>query len=414
MRVVVTGFGVVSPIGSGRADFEAGLRSGACGVGPITRFDPSEWRSGVAAEIRHDVRDGVRAAAEATGVSLSGRWGRTALYALAATAEALHHAGLHASDLAEPGCGVAFGGSTAGTPEVEATLLDRPELEGFWADADAPKLLTMPVGSTVDTLAWALKPGGPVTTISTACSSATNAVGLALAWLRSGQCDRVLVSGSDAHCRLTHTGFNALQLVDPERPRPFDARRQGMVIGEGAATFVLEREDRATARGAAIHGRILGFGNVAEAYHLVQPREDGEGAGRAMARALSDAQIDASRVDYVNAHGTATPQNDVSEAMAMHRVFGPRAARLPVSSTKSQVGHLLGASGAVELAAVLLAMRGGFLPPNAGWAEPDERIDVDVVAEARDACVGVALSNSFAFGGNNSSVCVGHPDQGAL
>jgi 3-oxoacyl-[acyl-carrier-protein] synthase II len=414
VNAVITGFGVVSPIGSGRRAFEQGLRDGSCGVGRVTRFDPSAWRSQVAAEVNHDLAPIFAKAVEATGVSITPSWGRASLYALAACAEALDVAGLHRHDLADLRCGIAFGGSTAGTPEVENELLDLDDVAPFWSIAAGSTLLTMPVGSTVDALAFVLQPGGPVTTISTACSSATNAAGLALGWLRSGQCDRVLVVGSDAHCRLTHTGFNSLQLVDPDRPRPFDARRQGMVIGEGAAAFVLESEDRARARGAEVHGRLLGFGNVAEAHHLVQPREDGEGAGRAMQAALDDAGIDASRVDYVNAHGTATPQNDVSEARAIHRVFGPRTARLPVSSTKSQVGHLLGASGAVELAAVLLGMRGGFVPPNAGWAEADEDVNLDIPPDARSACVGVALSNSFAFGGNNSSICIGHPDQRAL
>ena len=414
MRAVITGFGVVSPIGSGRPAFEQGLRAGACGVGPITRFDPSDWRSGVAAEVRDDVAALFAGASQACGVPVTGRWGRTSLYALAAAAEALQHAGLHRDALGDPRCGLAFGGSTAGTPEAEAALLDLPQDADFWSTASVPSLLTMPVGATVDALIWGLRPGGPVSTLSTACSSATNAAGLALAWLRSGHCDRVIVVGSDGHCRLTHTGFNALQLVDPERPRPFDVRRQGMVIGEGAAAFVVETEERARARGATPHGRILGFGNVAEAHHLVQPREDGEGAGRAMATALRDAGLEASRVDYINAHGTATPQNDTSEAQAIHRVFGPRVDRLPVSSTKSQVGHLLGASGAVELAATLLGMAGGFVPPNVGYEQPDPSVQLDIAADPRSHCIGVALSNSFAFGGNNSSLCVGHPDQGAL
>jgi 3-oxoacyl-[acyl-carrier-protein] synthase II len=407
---VITGFGVVSPIGSGRPAFAAGLRSAACGVGPITRFDASAWRSGVAAEVSDDVRAAFAPTGAATGVPVRARWGRTSLYALAAVAEALEHAGLHRDDLADPRCGIAFGGSTAGTPEAEAELLDCEDLAAFWTTAPVPVLLTMPVGATVDALVWGLRPGGPVSTISTACSSATNAAGLALSWLRAGHCDRVLVVGADAHCRLTHTGFNALQLVAPERPLPFDARRQGMVIGEGAAAFVIEDEGRAKARGAPVRGRLLGFGNVAEAHHLVQPREDGEGASRSMAAALTDAGVDPSRVDYVNAHGTATIQNDASEARGIHRVLGPRAASVPVSSTKSQVGHLLGASGAVELAAVLLGMEGGFLPPNVGWEVADEDVDLDIPAHARPARVGVALSNSFAFGGNNSSICVGHAD----
>jgi len=250
-----------------------------------------------------------------------------------------------------------------------------------------------------------------VTTISTACSSATNAIGQALHWLRAGRVDRVLAGGADAHCRLTHAGFCALSLVAPERPLPFDARRQGMVIGEGAAMFVLEREEDARARGATVLARILGFGNIAEAHHLVPPRDDGEGAARAMAMALRDAGVTADRVGYINAHGTATIQNDLSEARGIRTVFGAAAERVPVSSTKSQIGHLLGASGAVELAAVVLGMNGGFVPPCAGYEESDPDIALDIVAgTARAASVEVALSNSFAFGGNDSSLCVGHPE----
>jgi len=409
VNVVITGHGVVSAIGSGRAAFAAGLQAGACGVAPIQRFDASAYRSQVAAEVHEDLRSGAwRAWAEASGVPLTERRGRAAGFALSALAEALAEAGLHVGDLANPATGLAFGGSTAGMPEAEGGLLDSDG--DYWAEADPTVFLSTPVGSTAAVLARALRVGGPVTTISTACSSATNAIGLGLNWLRRGYCDRVVVGGSDAHCRLTHAGFCSLSLVAPERPLPFDARRQGMVIGEGAAFFVLESEETARARGAGVIGQLLGFGNGAEAFHLVQPRADGAGAASAMGTALDDAGLAADAVDYVNAHGTATPANDVSEAAGVHRVFGGRAASLPVSSTKSQVGHILGASGAVELAAVLAAMAGGFLPPTAGWAERDEAIDLDTVPTSRPGDVGVALSNSFAFGGNDSSVCVAHPD----
>ncbi len=414
--VVITGFGAVTPIGVGRDAFETGLRSGACGVGTVSRFDASAYRSQAAAELLEDVRTpAIRAAAEASGLPLISTHGRAALYALASLAEALEQAGLTVSDLQSMACGFAFGGSTAGMSEAEDGLLALDPEADYWAEADPEVFLTTPVGSTADVVVHAAGIGGPVTTISTACSSATNAVGQALDWIRAGHCDRVIALGSDAHCKLTHAGFCSLQLVAPERPRPFDARRAGMCIGEGAAAFVLEREDLARARGATIHGRILGFGNVAEAHHLVQPRDDGDGAARAMWAALEDAGIEPSRVDYISAHGTATVQNDASEAAGIHQVFGARATRLPVSSTKSQVGHLLGASGAVELAAVLLGMRGGFFPPNVGWEEQDPEIDLDLVlGTARDGCLGIALSNSFAFGGNDSSLCIGHPDQGAL
>ncbi|HCP46820.1 MAG TPA: beta-ketoacyl-[acyl-carrier-protein] synthase family protein, partial [Deltaproteobacteria bacterium] len=233
--------------------------------------------------------------------------------------------------------------------------------EGFWREVSNLQLLLAPVGSTADILAAGMGLGGPVTTISTACSSATNAIGQAMRWIRSGRCTRVIAGGADSLTRLTHAGFNSLSLVDRERPLPFDARRDGMVIGEGAAFFVLEDEARARARGAQLHGRVLGYGAIAEAHHLVQPRGDGDGAARAMGLALADAGVETDRVDYINAHGTATPHNDAAEGRGIVSVLGRRSQAVPVSSTKSQVGHLLGASGAVELAACVVAMNEGFL-----------------------------------------------------
>jgi len=406
--VVVTGMGVAAPVGVGLEAYGRGLRAGDCGVGTIDLFDASAYRSSVAGQIRGDVRTpAVRAAARATGVRLTTRQGRTALFGLAALAEALQDAGLHRDDLRD--AGLAVGTCTAGTPEAESELLDTPEDDDFWVTAAPSLLLTTPVGTTTDFLARAARLRGPATTISTACSSSTNAVGLGAMWIRSGRCSRVVVGGSDALCRLTHAGFNSLSLVAPERPLPFDARRQGMVIGEGAGMFVLEDEATARARRARIRARILGFGNVAEAFHLVQPDPSGAGAARAMGAALRDAGVPPEHVGYVNAHGTATPHNDVAEARGVRRLFGSR--DIPVSSTKSQTGHLLGASGAVELAAALLGMEAGFLPPTAGWEERDPDIDIDPVpGVGRDAAFDVFLSNSFAFGGNDSSLCVASPD----
>jgi len=408
--VVVTGMGAVTPVGVGLAAYADGLRAGRCGVAPIDLFDVSAYRSAVGGQIRGDVRTPViRAAARATGLPVTTRQGRTALFGLAAFAEALQDAGLHRDDLRD--AGLAIGTCTAGTPEAESELLDCPDVEAFWESAAPRLLLTTPVGTTTDFLARAARLTGPATTISTACSSSTNAVGLGAMWIRAGRCSRVVVGGADALCRLTHAGFNSLNLVAPERPLPFDARRRGMVIGEGAGILVLEDEATARARGARIRAHVLGFGNVAEAFHLVQPDPSGAGAERAMAAALRDAGVDPGEVDYVNAHGTATPHNDVAEARGVRRLFGDR--DVPVSSTKSQTGHLLGASGAVELVAALLGMERGFLPPTAGWAEKDPEIDIDPVPGAgRAASFDVFLSNSFAFGGNDSSLCVASPARG--
>jgi len=401
----------VTPIGVGLEAYTEGLRAGRCGVGRITRFDASAYRSQAAAELLGDV---AFPQASEVGLVQTQRYGRTAAFGLAALAEALHTAGLGVDAVADSRTGLCFGGSTAGTPEAEVDLLELKEGEDYWSVAEPSVFLTTPVGSTADILVRLLGLRGPTSTISTACSSATNAIGLALRWLAGGQVDRVVAGGADALCRLTHAGFNSLGLVAPERPLPFDARREGMTIGEGAAFFVLERGDVARARGARSYGWLAGFGNVSEAHHLVQPRADGAGAAAAMSAALRDAGIAAGRVDYVNAHGTATKHNDLAEARALHSVFGARAARLPTSSTKSQVGHLLGASGAVELAAGLLGMNEGFLPPTAGWELADEEIELDTVPDAgRASSIGVFLSNSFAFGGNDSTLCLVHPDQEA-
>lgn len=403
--VAVTGIGVVTPIGVGVPAFEEGLRLGRCGVGRIGRFDPQPYRSQVGAEIKGEYRW----RGTDTGIRQTRRYGRTAGFALAALAEALASAGLHREDLRD--AALAFGGSTAGMPDAEGGVLDLPVETDYWAVARPARFLSTPIGTTADVLARQSGLRGPVSTISTACSSATNALGLAMRLLRSGRVSRVIAGGSDTLCRLTHAGFCALSLVTPVRPLPFDARRQGMCIGEGAAMFVLEREGDARARGAPLLGRLLGFGNVAEAWHLVQPRDDGEGSARAMSAALADAGVAPDRVDFVGAHGTATVQNDLAEARGLRAVFGARTSSLPVSATKSQVGHLLGASGAVGLAAILVGMRGGFLPPTAGWEVPDPEIDLDTVpGVARSGSTGIALSNAFAFGGNDSCLCVGSAD----
>ena len=406
--IVISGLGVVSPAGFGAGPFEALLRSGECRVGPITRFDASQYRSQAAAQVPDGIEEDAAACGRAVGLPMTRRFGRAALYGMAAVAEAIESAGLHASDFEHPSSGLLFGGSTAGTPEAEAPLLELAEGQQYWDATTADRFLLGPVGSTAVILAHRLGMGGPVSTISTACSSASNAVGTAMHWLRAGRCSRVIAGGADALCQLTHAGFNSLSLVAPERPLPFDARRQGMCIGEGAAFFVLEAESSARARGAEPLARLAGFGAYSEAHHLVQPRGDGEGAATAMRRALADAGVDAARVGYINAHGTATPHNDIAEARGIGLVMGSRARRLPVSSTKSQVGHLLGASGAVELVACTLGLQGGFLPPTSGWAEADPEIALeDFVADAaRPQQVDVLLSNSFAFGGNNASLCV--------
>ncbi len=406
--VVITGMGVCSPAGFGSDALATLLRSGECRVAPITRFDVSGYRSSVAAEVPAEAEAEAVRAGRSVGLQVSARYGRAALYGLGALAEALQSAGLAGEDFAEPSLGLVFGGSTAGTLEAEGPLLSDPDDGSYFDRVPADRFLLSPVGSTASVLAHVLGVTGPVSTVSTACSSAANALGTAMFWLRSGRCTRVIAGGSDALCRLTHAGFNSLSLVDPTRPLPFDARRAGMSIGEGAAFFVLEDSQRARASGARPLAQLSGFGAISEAHHLVQPRGDGAGAAAAMRLALLDAGIEPQRVDYINAHGTATPHNDLAEARGVASLFRGRATDLPVSSTKSQIGHLLGASAAVELAACVLALQHDFLPPTSGWQERDPEIPLEdfVPGRARNQQAEVVLSNSFAFGGNDASLCV--------
>ena len=261
--------------------------------------------------------------------------------------------------------------------------------------------------SVTDLVARRLGARGPRTTIMTACSSSATAIGYAGDLIRLGRAEVAIAGGAEGICRLTYAGFNALRATSPELCRPFDQNRKGLNLGEGAAVLVLELESRARARGADILGYLAGYGVTADAHHMTAPHPEGDGAARAMRAALDDAKLSPDVVDYVNAHGTGTPHNDAAEVAAIRRVFGDRAHRLPVSSTKSMVGHTLGAAGAVEAVACLLAMRGGYLPPTVNLETPDPAFGSDNIPDfiprvAREARPNVILSSSFAFGGNNT------------
>ena len=218
----------------------------------------------------------------------------------------------------------------------------------------------------------------------------------------------MVCGGTEPMCRITYAAFNALQAVDPEHCKPFDRNRQGLSLGEGAGILILESLAHAQKRGARIYGEVLGCGITCDANHMTAPDPEAAGAAAAMKAALDDAGLSPNKVDYINAHGTATPANDRMEALAIRRVFGKRAASIPVSSTKSMIGHTLGAAGAIEAVACLLAIEQGFLPPTVHHEEPDEACDLDVVPlTSRKARLDIVLSNSFAFGGNNTSLVIG-------
>jgi 3-oxoacyl-[acyl-carrier-protein] synthase II len=245
---------------------------------------------------------------------------------------------------------------------------------------------------------------GPVTTISNACASGANAIGHAFEMLRGGRAENILTGGYDALCHLTFAGFDSLQALSPTPCRPFDTQRDGLTLGEGAAVLTLETLEHARRRNADILGEIIGYGATTDTHHLTQPHPEGNAAFAAMTAACASAKISPEQIDYVNAHGTATLQNDATESAAINRWAGARAKNLPVSSTKSGVGHLLGAAGAVEAVACLLALRGQWLPPQTSLNKIDPACNFEIVREPMDKKIEVTLSNSFGFGGANASL----------
>jgi 3-oxoacyl-[acyl-carrier-protein] synthase II len=262
--------------------------------------------------------------------------------------------------------------------------------------------------SSADHIAAHLNLMGPKTTFMTACSSGATAIGYALDLIRQGEAEMMICGGTEPLCRITYAAFNALQAVDPEYCKPFDRDRQGMSLGEGAGILVLESLTRALQRKARIYAEVLGCGISCDANHMTAPDPNAHGAAGAMRAALADAGVSADQVDYINAHGTATPANDRMEIRAINTVFGDRAGQIPVSSTKSMVGHTLGAAGAIEAVTCVLAIDEGFVPPTVHHAHPDETCNLDVVPDgARDATINTVLSNSFAFGGNNTCLVFG-------
>jgi 3-oxoacyl-[acyl-carrier-protein] synthase II len=242
----------------------------------------------------------------------------------------------------------------------------------------------------------------------TACSSGATAIGLARDLIAGGAAEAMIAGGTEPLCRLTFASFNALQAVDPAYCRPFSGNRAGLSLGEAAGILILESREGALARGASILGEVLGYGVTCDAHHMTAPDAGASGAVRSMRAALADAGLSPEAVDYINAHGTGTPLNDLMETRAIKEVFGARAGKIPVSSTKAMHGHTLGASGALEAVVSLLAIAEGFIPPTIHCETPDAECDLDYVTEgARPANPGVVLSNSFAFGGNNTTLLLG-------
>jgi 3-oxoacyl-[acyl-carrier-protein] synthase II len=402
-RVAITGAGTINALGVGVEAFADGLRASRCAIGTLSLFDTAGYRTSCAAEVRALSTPAWLPTALARHVS------RSDLFALIAAREALLAARLYSQDTDDPRpsgaarqMGVVIGATTGGMHGSEEYY--RRSLTGARRQRHAT-LLTLPVSSSGDVIANLFGCDGPRLAVSTACSSGGNALGIAADWIRAGRVDAVLCGGTDSLCRMTFSGFNALQALDSVPCRPFDRERAGLSLGEGAAMFVMEDRDRALARGATVLAEFVGYGVSADAHHIAQPRPDGAGALLAMQRALQESGVEPEEIDYVNAHGTATPLNDVLETRALKALLGARAYRVPVSSTKSMVGHCLGAAGAIEALACVLALRGGFVPATANLQHPDPECDLDYVPRAmRSQSLRTVLSNSYGFGGNNTSI----------
>ncbi len=387
-RIAVTGVGIVSALGQTAPDTFSALLRGERGLAPISLFDPGDVRSRLVGEIKGGLRvSDVVAAHAAPEIS------RTDAMAVAAAREAAERARLPRGLR----LGVALGGTTAGMFETEATL-SSPEL-GSLSHAAAERLMSYPLSASLGPVSAAL--GGSVVTrsICSACSSGAIALVQGAAWLERGEVDCAVVGGADGLCRLTVLGFNSLGATDPEPCRPFDRARAGLNLGEGAAVLILEREGSALSRGAEVLAWLDGYAIGAEAHHITHPDASGAPAVRLLRQALARAGRGPEQIGYVNAHGTGTQQNDAMEARALLEVLGPAASSVWVSSSKAQLGHTLGASGAVEAAITVLALAQGALPPSIGLSEPELAGLRHVREPQRRERLDAALSSSFGFGG---------------
>jgi 3-oxoacyl-[acyl-carrier-protein] synthase II len=391
MRIWVTGIGIVSPLARGARATMDRLLAGDRAIGPLSLFHLEGSRSDVAAEVK-----GLEA--EEEGCS------RTDAMSVLAAREALAEAGV---DPRAAPVDLVVGGSTAGMFETELTLA------AFARDPGSiGPLLSMrshPLSSTADRVIAALGPFHAARTLCSACSGGANAVLLGAAWIRAGRARCVLAGGADALSRLTRSGFGALAALSPEPCRPFDRRRAGLTLGEGAAFLVLEPEGPARARGARPIVELRGWAVGAEAHHITNPEAGGETAARVMRAALARAGLEPAGVDYVNAHGTATPLNDVMETAALERCLGAEASRVAVSSSKGQIGHTLAAAGAVEAAITAMAIARGMLPPTIGLDEIDPACRLVHVTRARPARIRAAMSDSFGFGGTDTALVLAEP-----
>ena len=403
-RAVITGMGVISPVGNHIDEFWNNLIEGKSGIGLLTRFDTSNLPTKVAAEVKNFEPT------EWINKKESRHMDRFAQFAIAAAKMALQDSGLDLEKVDKERAGVVMGCGIGGVTTFEE---QKEVLMSKGSSRVTPFFVPMLISNMAAahlSIEFGLQ--GSSLTIVTACASATNAIGEALRIIQHGEADVVFCGGTEAPItNLAFAGFCAAKTMSTEKEnpeqacRPFDKRRSGFVMGEGAGVLVLESLEHAEARGAHIYAELAGYGSTSDAYHITTPAPGGAGAARAMRLALNDSGVSVEDVDYINAHGTSTGPNDTTETNAIKTVFGSNASKLAISSTKSMTGHLMGAAGAIEAVICALSINRGGIPPTTNYGEPDPDCDLDYVPNiARKQEVNVAMSNSLGFGGHNACI----------
>ena len=403
-RVVVTGIGVISPVGTGKDEYFQSLREGKSGVDYITKFDTEGFDTKIAAEVKDFDPSKYIDKKECR------RMDRFTQFAVAASKMAMEDSGLRVEAIDNNRFGVCIGSGIGGMETMEAQYnILREKGPGRVSPFMIPMMIS---NIAAGNISIALSAKGPNTTIVTACASSTNAIGEAFKTIQRGDADIMVTGGTEASITpLSLAGFCSMKALstrndDPKTAsRPFDKNRDGFIMGEGSGMLIIEDLEHAMKRGAKIYGEVAGYGASGDAYHITAPAPDADGAYRAMLMAVKDAGIEACEIDYINAHGTSTGLNDKLETLAIKRLLEEDAKKIAISSTKSMMGHLLGAAGAVEAIACLMAINEGVIPPTINYTTPDEECDLDYVPnKARNKEVVYAISNSLGFGGHNASI----------
>ncbi|HAB61251.1 MAG TPA: beta-ketoacyl-[acyl-carrier-protein] synthase II [Lachnospiraceae bacterium] len=404
-RVVITGMGAVTPIGNSVDEFWTNAKAGTVGIDEITKFSIADYKVKLAAELKNFDATAYMDRKEAR------RMDPFCQYAIAASVEAMNDSGLEVTEENADRIGVIIGSGIGGLGTIEA---ETKKLLEKGPGRVSPLMIPMAIGNMAAgnvAIRHGLK--GKCTSVVTACATGTHSIGDAFRTIQYGEADAMLAGGCEAAITpLGLAGFMNLTALSESTDKnrasiPFDAKRDGFVMGEGAGVVVLEELEHAKARGAKIYAEIVGYGASCDAFHITSPMEDGSGAAKAMVEAIKEAAIEKEEVDYINAHGTSTPYNDLFETRAIKLAFGEYASKLAINSTKSMIGHLLGAAGGVEFIICVKSINDSYVHPTAGLQVADPECDLDYIAgKGRDMEVNYALSNSLGFGGHNASVLV--------